>query len=640
MLVGQQLGPFLIDMELGAGAMGAVYRGKYVKTGQVVAIKVMAPGLGSSTALARFEREGEILKQLNHPNIVRLFGVGKSQGVRYYAMEYIQGESLDKVMARRDRMSWEEVVDLGLQLCSALQHAHEHGIVHRDLKPSNLMILADGTLKLTDFGIAKALEVTQLTSANCTVGTAAYMSPEQCKGEVHLTHKSDLYSLGVVFYELITGRRPFETDNAMEMFLKHVHDTPKRPSQIVLDMPVWMDNLICQMLEKAPEHRPVDAAMVASVLTSIQEKVEAQQSAGIDAVQARGGDRRRIKREPISEEDKAVARSLTGKKGRKKPKKAFYELIWLRAIGLLLLLAMVVTGIVILSRPPSAERLYQEADRLLQSDKQEMRDRAHADRGPIQTYLRLYGKRDDAMTEKVRQWAEDHEVAFYEKLLDRHVRHVKEKKGFAVEAQGDSQQQAFDAALAEYDGDRDRAAKLWQQVFDKEGTVRIGLVARRHLAALNSIDEEIKRLGVLRREVRDRFREPELDELRQRAFLAYRQELLGDWVGARRGYERLREEAGKDPAQRFWQVLAAVKSKQLKDALAEKPLDNKKRIELVHHLAAETEKGTGSLLDRRLVAHEIVLLYDKDDEMADAVARAKAVVKKLDEALGRSSGGS
>src|SRR5438552_508203 len=197
MLVGQQVGPFLIDRELGAGAMGAVYRGRYTKTNQLVAVKVMAPGLGSTSASAtdRFEREAKILKQLNHPNIVKLFGVGKHHGTRYLAMEYIDGESLDHVMARRGRMTWEEVVTLGQQLCAALQHAHEKGIVHRDLKPSNIMVLRDGTLKLTDFGIALDADITRLTSANCTVGTAAYMSPEQCKGERDLTHESDVHSL-------------------------------------------------------------------------------------------------------------------------------------------------------------------------------------------------------------------------------------------------------------------------------------------------------------------------------------------------------------------------------------------------------------------------------------------------------------
>src|SRR4029077_15233649 len=139
---------FAIEKELGAGAMGAVYLGKYVKTGARVAIKIMIPGGSSQQATDRFDREVAILKQFNHPNIVKIYGLGKSSGTRYYAMEYVEGESLEKVLARRSRYSWEEVVALGQQLCAALQHAHEQGIVHRDLKPSNLMILADGTLKL------------------------------------------------------------------------------------------------------------------------------------------------------------------------------------------------------------------------------------------------------------------------------------------------------------------------------------------------------------------------------------------------------------------------------------------------------------------------------------------------------------
>src|SRR5260370_12586151 len=279
--VGKQTGPFRVDKDRGSGAMGTVYRGVYTQCGINVAIKVMAPGLGTTNtnATQRFEREAAILKQLRHPNIVRLFGIGKIHGTRYYAMEYIEGESLDKVMARRERMTWEEIITLGQQLCSALQHAHEKGVIHRDLKPSNLMILADGTLKLTDFGIAKDLESTALTSANCTVGTASYMSPEQCRGERDLTSKSDLYSLGVVFYELVTGRKPFNADNAMEMFMQHVSGPFERPSRLIHELPVRCDNLICQLLEKKPEHRPLDAAMLANTLTAIQEKVEALVSA-------------------------------------------------------------------------------------------------------------------------------------------------------------------------------------------------------------------------------------------------------------------------------------------------------------------------------------------------------------------------
>ena len=225
MLVGQQFGPFTIDKELGSGAHGnrvprPLHQDRASRGHQG---DVRRHRLTNETAVARFEREVAILKQLNHPNIVRFNGSGRSAGTPFYTMEYIEGESLDHVMARRGRMTWEEVVELGQQSCAALQHAHEQGIIHRDLKPSNIMVLPDGTLKLTDFGIAKDTDVTALTAANCTVGTAAYMSPEQCRGERDLTHKSDLYSLGVMFYELLTGRKPFMAETAMEMFMQHVN---------------------------------------------------------------------------------------------------------------------------------------------------------------------------------------------------------------------------------------------------------------------------------------------------------------------------------------------------------------------------------------------------------------------------------
>ena len=174
--------------------------------------------------MARFEREANILKQLKHPHIVRLYATGAYRKTPFIAMEFIDGEALDRVLARRGRLGWEEVVAYGKQLCEALQYAHEKGIIHRDLKPSNLMITREGMLKLTDFGIAKDTDVTALTGHNSTIGTAAYMSPEQCKGDKNLTNKSDLYSLGIVFYELLTGKKPFYADTTVDMFLKHVNE--------------------------------------------------------------------------------------------------------------------------------------------------------------------------------------------------------------------------------------------------------------------------------------------------------------------------------------------------------------------------------------------------------------------------------
>src|SRR6478736_2398083 len=232
MLVGQTIGTgpyrFTIEQELGSGAMGTVYRAKFDRDGKIhsVALKIVALGLlGNEGAMARFEREANILKQLKHPHIVRLYATGAYRKTPFIAMEFIDGEALDRVLARRGRLGWEEVVAYGKQLCEALQYAHEKGIIHRDLKPSNLMITREGILKLTDFGIAKDTDVTALTGQNSTIGTAAYMSPEQCRGDRNLSAKSDLYSLGVVLYELITGQKPFTAETTVEMFLKHVNET-------------------------------------------------------------------------------------------------------------------------------------------------------------------------------------------------------------------------------------------------------------------------------------------------------------------------------------------------------------------------------------------------------------------------------
>ncbi len=418
MLTGQQIGPFSVEKELGSGAMGSVFRARYTKTGQRVAIKVIAPGLAASgQALARFEREADILKQLNHPNIVRIYAHGKFRGTPFYAMEYIKGESLDRVMARRGRISWEEAVTMGKQLCAALHHAHQQGIIHRDLKPSNLMVLEDGTLKLTDFGIAKDMDVTQLTSANCTVGTAAYMSPEQCRGERDLSPKSDLYSLGILLYELVTGRKPFLAETPMDMFLLHVQGQFERPSRLVLDLPVWFDTLICQLLEKKPEQRPLNAAAVGEALDRIQEKVEAQKSAGVDLVRSRAAERpNELAR--LDADDKDAARTLLGKKRRARKKKGapFYARVWFKAA--VLSAALVALGYLlfgVLLKRPTPDQLYDRASALMATGQAD--DRQEAREGAIADYLRYYPDRDDAQAKKIRAWADEMDAADLERRL-------------------------------------------------------------------------------------------------------------------------------------------------------------------------------------------------------------------------------
>jgi serine/threonine-protein kinase len=273
MLVGSHIGPFEIESEIGSGVLGTVYRAKFRKGDDAVipvALKVIALGLtGNEAAMTRFMREASILKQLRHPHVVKLIATGRHRETPFIAMEFIDGEPLNRVLARRGRLTSAEVVSYGKQLCLALQHAHEHGIIHRDVKPSNLMITRDGMLKLTDFGIAKDTDVAGLTGANATIGTAAYMSPEQCRGERTLTPQCDLYALGVVLFELATGRKPFNADNTVEMFIKHVKEKPPQPRKIVPDLPSRLDALIVQLLEKDKDARPADAASVAQLLDQI-----------------------------------------------------------------------------------------------------------------------------------------------------------------------------------------------------------------------------------------------------------------------------------------------------------------------------------------------------------------------------------
>jgi tRNA A-37 threonylcarbamoyl transferase component Bud32 len=464
--VGQKVGPFFIEKELGSGAMGTVYRVRYEKDNKIYALKVISIGLtGNETALARFEREHDILKQLKHPNIVRNFASGRYKGVPFFAMEYIKGESLDRIALRRARFSWQEVVEMGKQVAAALQHAHDKGIIHRDLKPSNLMRLDDGTVKLTDFGIAKDMDMTALTGANATVGTAAYMSPEQCCGAVHLTAKSDLYSLGVVFFELLTGRKPFVAESPIDMFMKHVHEPPPRPSRLVDDMiPIWLDTLVLQMLEKQPEHRPMNAEMVEKALDEVMANVNSGKSAAVDAVQARAIDRRYQSSLP-DDADRDAARSLRSAAGRKKTKRKGGGRglrILLQAAGLLFLLLIVGVGIAVAVRPPSADDLYRRAEKMM--EKEESYDAAWAridgKPGPVSEFIRRYP--DDPRIDRVRDWADTIQFRDFRKRLEYNAKKPKLAKPYGFDLDPNYEEIAFRAFRYEEFADIWYSKQYWK----------------------------------------------------------------------------------------------------------------------------------------------------------------------------------
>ena len=368
-MIGQKIGPFLIQSELGAGAMGQVFLGIYEEKNRPVAIKVISSEqIGKGRAIERFKREAAILKQFRHPNIVRFIGEGKTRtGMVYYAMEYIKGPTLDKVLSKREQLPWREVATLGAQICDALQYAHEHGVVHRDLKPANLMLTEAGQIKLTDFGIAKDLDATALTGTGRTLGTATYMAPEQIRGTPEVSHKTDLYALGAVFYQMLTGFPPFTGSTAVVLMHAHINEPPRRPSAKIHEIPKALDDLVIQLMAKAPTDRPWDASAVAQTLRDLLDKDARQEP--IKMVWP-------SPEETISTRNSTLVddTSLAKKSGKSKKKKKVDDSTLREKLEPLALVAglLIVGGLIgYIVWPPSAQYLFTQAEVLMKSSKSE-----------------------------------------------------------------------------------------------------------------------------------------------------------------------------------------------------------------------------------------------------------------------------
>ena len=266
----RKLGPYIIDRHLGHGGMGTVYAGVHDQTGQWAAIKVLAENLSADPRFReRFQGEVETLKMLNHINIVKLIGYGEEDGQLFFVMELVEGLSLEANLQASQRFPWQQVVDIAVQVCAALKHAHDHGVIHRDLKPANLLITADGTVKLTDFGIAKLFGVSGLTMAGSMIGTPDYMAPEQTQGHP-ATARSDLYSLGCVMFALITGKPPFTSPSLTKIIDRVRTDDPPPLRQLVPDVPEPMERVVAQLLRKDPSQRIATPKALANLLRAMQ----------------------------------------------------------------------------------------------------------------------------------------------------------------------------------------------------------------------------------------------------------------------------------------------------------------------------------------------------------------------------------
>ncbi len=252
-----QLGRYEVIRELGQGAMGIVYQAKDPLIDRVVAIKTINLGLameGKDEYEGRFYQEAKAAGRLNHPNIVTIYDVGKSGDIAYIAMEYLQGRELRDIMNDAGLLPVGNVLDIVAQVSSGLAYAHEHDIIHRDVKPSNIMVIRDGHVKITDFGIARMASSAVRTQTGMVLGSPKYMSPEQVMGR-EIDQRSDIFSLGVMLYEMLTGQAPFNGDNVNAIMYQTLNAAPAAPSSLNANVPEMLNFIVAKALAKGIDDR-------------------------------------------------------------------------------------------------------------------------------------------------------------------------------------------------------------------------------------------------------------------------------------------------------------------------------------------------------------------------------------------------
>jgi serine/threonine-protein kinase len=266
----ETIGPYTIVDILGQGGMGTVYKGVHAKSKDTVAIKVISAAIAQHARFRRrFDAEIQTLLRLKHPNIVQLIGFGEEKGLLFYSLEYVDGENLHQMLRREKRFSWERVLDWGIEIGSALKHAHDFGIIHRDLKPANLMVNAEGHIKLTDFGIAKLFGASEETVPGSVLGTADFMSPEQAEGKP-VTLRSDLYALGAILYTALAGCTPFSGSNVPEVLFNVRYGTFTPLRELAPNTPIEFCDLIEELLKREPAQRPPTTIVVNKRLQSLK----------------------------------------------------------------------------------------------------------------------------------------------------------------------------------------------------------------------------------------------------------------------------------------------------------------------------------------------------------------------------------
>jgi len=272
-MIGKMLGNrYEIIAMLGAGGMANVYRARCTVLNRIVTVKVLRKELAEDKDFVRrFQMEAQAVALLSHPNIVSIYDVGEEDGVPYLVMEYVEGSNLKEIIREKGPLSPTEAVNIGIQVCAALEHAHSKGIIHRDIKSHNILVTPGGRVKVTDFGLARVLSIPSatMTQSGSVMGSVHYFSPEQARGE-EVTPQSDIYSLGVVLYEAVSGHVPFQGDNPISIALKHLQEEPKSLCLENPAIPKRLEQIIFKAMAKDPKNRFVSAAQMQQALAEGQ----------------------------------------------------------------------------------------------------------------------------------------------------------------------------------------------------------------------------------------------------------------------------------------------------------------------------------------------------------------------------------
>lgn len=333
---------YQIIKSIGEGGMANVYLAYDTILDRNVAVKILRGDLSADEKFVRrFQREALSASSLSHPNIVEVYDVGEDNGQYYIVMEYIEGKHLKALLKKRGKLTTTEVVDIMLQLTDGMASAHDSYIIHRDIKPQNIMILDNGTVKITDFGIAMAMNATQLTQTNSVMGSVHYLPPEQASGK-GATLKSDIYSMGIVMYELLTGKLPYKGENAVEIALKHLKEPLPSIKEELPQIPQSIANIIKKATAKNPKNRYNDAReMHEDLLTCLDDSRINEQEVSYEYPETEYDDTKVLKtvkketpKEEMKEVEEPIAKQITEDDLKKQNK-------------LLLILASIFTGLVV-----------------------------------------------------------------------------------------------------------------------------------------------------------------------------------------------------------------------------------------------------------------------------------------------------